>query len=242
MLFKPRYSPPIKGVQVSRLSFRHTLLPIGLAFAAGILSAQSSTSLTPAYGNCPAPSSAGVRVCFPLSGDIDSPMQVIASGTGAEGPVKTMQLWVDGKKVQQVSGNLFDKPVTLTNATHRIVIVEADSTGAYKASAPISVNVQTSTAGESCSPPSAPGVNVCLPASGSCQVSNFTSIVASGTAPSGASVVRMELWVNGKKLYNADGSVINTNLSLPANSRIVIQEVDSSGGHIASTPAYVNPC
>jgi hypothetical protein len=168
-------------------------------------------------------------------------MQVIASGTGAGGAVKYMQLYVDGKKLQQVTGNLFDWPVALSVGTHRIVLAELDTTGGVLKSTPRYVTVQNSTDNVPCSAPGSPGVNVCMPAPGSCQTANWTTVVAAATPASGT-VRRIELWVNGAKLYYGSGDLLNTNLALPSGTRIVVQAVDTNGGTVKSAPAYVNPC
>lgn len=200
-----------------------------------------------AYGNCPAPATPGVHLCFPVNGAIATPFQVIATGTGAGGPVQEMQLFIDGQKFEQVAGNLFDLAVDISSSnlsmgTHRIVVVERDSTGQFKASDPVYINVEASTVEYPCDTPSSPGVNLCYPAPGSCQEPGYTTVVASGSSRENTAVVRLELWVNGAKLYNGEGNYLNTNLLLQPGDRVVVQEVDSSGGHIASAPAYVNPC
>src|ERR1700754_3135366 len=81
-----------------------------------IVSSQSAAAASiPPYGNCAPPQSAGVQICAPLtSGNatiIGTPFQLIAYGTGARAPVANMQVWVDGAKVNQATGNVFDAPV-----------------------------------------------------------------------------------------------------------------------------------
>lgn len=225
------------------LTFLSTSIPGASNLALAQSSApQSTASSTPAYGNCPAPSTAGVNVCFPREGDIDSPMQVIASGTGAGGPVKYMELFIDGKKLEQVQGNLFDLKVTLPVGSHRVVLVELDSTGGFVKSNATNVNVQTDTSNVSCSAPGSAGVTVCMPSPTNCQVSSFTTVVAAGSSPSGTAVSRMELWVNGAKLVNSNGNFLDTNLAIPVPARFVIQEVDTKGGVTKSAPIVVQPC
>jgi len=138
-----------------------------------LLFSQSTSNLptipasSPAYGNCPAPKSAGVNLCLPSPAltatylDMVSPLQVIATGTGGHGPVKLMELWADGKKLGQVAGNLFDEPITLSPATHQLTVVELDTTGHYLKSPPVSVQITGSSVGEACSAPTSPGVNFC---------------------------------------------------------------------------------
>jgi hypothetical protein len=187
------------------------------------------------YGGCPPHSQAGVAVCYPFIYPsvtfIDSPFQLIAAGTGGDGPVGNMQLWVDGRKIGQTSGNIFDKPVTLPSGTHRLTVIEVDTTGHYVKSTPITFEIQGSTAAEPCAPPGSPGVNVCFPSN--CHTSPFTTIVAAGTGASGT-VSRMELWKDGVKLANFPGAFINTSLYLPDFSKLTIIEVDSRGAYVKS--------
>jgi hypothetical protein len=208
------------------------------------LSAQSPTSSTPAYGNCPAPTTAGVHICQPFSfnnaATIDAPFQVIASGTGAGGPVKHIELWVDYVKIKQTSGNVLDAPINLNSGDHRLVVVELDTAGGYMKSAPLTVTVQ-GVGGQQCPPPTSPGVNVCDPLPNSCHTSAWTTISASGTGASG-SVHRMELWSSGVKLANFPGNAIITNLYLPDFSTVTIVEVDSAGGLIKSSRITLQSC
>ncbi len=235
------------NLQVASLK---VLLPTLLFLLPIAMSSQTTTqdalsTATPAYGGCTAPTSAGVHICAPFiyatATTIDSPFQLIAAGTGSSGPVRTMQVWIDGKKVSQVYGNLFDAPVTVAAGAHRLVVVEQDTTGAYRKSSPIYMTIQGSTAAETCAAPGTPGVNVCIPAEGSCHTAGWTTIVAAGTGASGT-VSRMELWKGGTKLANFAGNRINTNLYLTDYSQITIIEVDSKGAYIKSVPITILSC
>lgn len=220
----------------------HVITYFATLFLSTLSFSQSSSASVAAYGNCPAPATAGVSLCFPKPAGVAAPLQVIAAGTGAGGPVKVMQLWVDHKKFVQVPGSLFDMPVDLASGTHRIVVVELDTTGQAIASAPVYVTVEGDTTNQACATPGSAGVNLCSPTPSSCEVADWTTVLAAGSSPAGTAVIRMELWVNGVKLYNSEGDLINTNLVLYQGERVVVQEVDNTGGHIASTPVYINPC
>lgn len=230
------------------------LLVTGLCFSPVLLTTQAASddaaleASTPPYGNCPAPGKAGVDVCEPLyvytspGIAIDAPFQVIATGTGSKGPVALMELWADGKKITQVSGNLFDEPVALANGEHTVTVVELDTTGDYVKSEPFTLTVQSSTASQSCTPPGAPGVNVCEPSSpGTCHTQGWTTIIAAGTGASG-SVSRMELWDNGVKLANFPGDRINTNMFLQDFDQVTIVEVDSKGNYVKSPVYTIQSC
>lgn len=231
---------------------RATLMFAGLcsAIAVSVFAQNTSTdavasTATAAYGGCSAPAQAGVHVCFPAGPPgffAASPMQVIAAGTGGGGPVKLMEVFVDGKKVAQASGNLFDAPITIATGQHTLTVVELDTTGSYKKSTRQTLVVDNSTAGEVCTAPGSPGVNVCIPQPGSCHTAAYSTFVAAGTGASGT-VSRMELWVNGTKLANFPGNRINTNFSfLPDFDQVTIIEVDSKGAYIKSTPIVLQSC
>jgi hypothetical protein len=160
---------------------------------------------------------------------IGSPWQVIASGTGAHGSVKVMEIWLDGKKIGQATGNLFDEPLDLPFGSHQLTAVELDTTGHYLKSAPYWVDVLGSGAGP-CRPPSSLGVNVCAPTVNTCHTTDYVSISAAGTGASGK-VSRMELWVSGVKIANFAGDTINTNLFVSDFGAVTIIEVDSKGAY-----------
>ena len=226
-----------------------SMLLIGLCVFSTILFAQDvqpqTAAASAAFGNCPAPTTAGVKICapfiFPSATSIASPIQLIASGTGSGGAVRLMEVFIDGKKVAQASGNLFDSPVKVSIGTHRLVVVELDTSGSFRKSAPISVSIVGSTVGETCAPPSSPGVNDCSPGVGGCNVSGWTSIIASGTGASGT-VRRMELWKGSVKLANFSGNFINTNMYFPDFTKLQIIEVDSNGAFLKSPIIITQAC
>ena len=230
------------NVFYAALAFTAFALPSSL-FGQFLYVPAVSTSAA-AYGNCPAPTTAGVKVCFPAGTpplEIASPIQVIASGKGSNGPVKVMEIWIDGKKLEQVNGNFFDMPINVPTGSHRLTVVELDTSGHSLKSTPINLSVQGSTTGQPCSPPSTPGVNDCLPGPGNCHTTGWTAIVASAT-PNSGSVARMELWANGTKLANFQGNVINTNLFLVDFTRVVLVAVDTKGGTVKSAPIILQSC
>lgn len=112
---------------------------------------QAGEASSVGYGDCPAPARAGVNVCWGSYGQVESPFQVIASGTGGLGPVKLMELWADGRKIAQSAGNLFDAPVILPSGPHQLTVVELDTTAHYLKSTPFSTTVAGSSEGETCS-------------------------------------------------------------------------------------------
>lgn len=83
-------------------------------------------------GGCTPPSSPGVNVCAPLAGHTyPSPVHFSAAGTGATPPVSRMELWIDGKKINDYSGNTINANVTLSVGSHAATAVEVDSKGVF---------------------------------------------------------------------------------------------------------------
>lgn len=64
-------------------------------------------------GGCSAPNSPGVNVCSPTMGQVGSPVQFTAAGTGASGRVSPMELWIDGGKINNYPGNQFNTSLNL---------------------------------------------------------------------------------------------------------------------------------
>ncbi len=94
-------------------------------------------------GNCVAPSSPGVHVCAPIAGQTySSPVQFTATGTGASGSVNHMELWIDGKKINNYAGNQLRTSVALGSGSHTGTAIEVDSKGAFIKSSPIPFNVK----------------------------------------------------------------------------------------------------
>ncbi len=91
----------------------------------------------------------------------------------------------------------------------------------------------------SCPAPSGPGVHVCSPVAGNTYTSPV-NVQATAKAASG-NVVRLELWIDGKKYGNFTGSMMNANVQMGSGShRLVVVEDDSAGGHISSTAVYIS--
>ena len=84
-----------------------------------------------------------------------------------------------------------------------------------------------------CAAPASPGVHVCAPATGQ-TVTSPVNFVAAGTGASGA-VNHLELWVDGHKLGNYNGSTLNASVALANGSHsAMVIEVDSKYAYIKS--------
>ncbi|MGA9720319.1 MAG: Ig-like domain-containing protein, partial [Acidobacteriaceae bacterium] len=94
------------------------------------------------------------------------------------------------------------------------------------ASAPNALIVVPGTA--ACSAPSSPGVNICLPVSGS-TVSSPVDVQASATVT--GTLARVELWVDGVKKYTETTSTaLSTYLSIESGShRFTVIAVNTAG-------------
>ncbi len=215
---------------------------------------KTEPSRTSATGGCPAPSSPGVVVCQPFppvptfSTEIPSPVQVIASATASEGRVIQMQALADGRKIAQTQGDRFDAPVTLSPGTHTLTVVARETGGSSLISAPVSLEIFGSTAGQACAPPASPGVKLCTPdVSGigtACAVEPWFTLVASGTAQTGT-VREMQLWVNDVDVANFAGNYLNTNVVPDFLSYVEVRivEVDSKGQSVSSPSVFFEgPC
>ena len=225
-----------KLYQVFSDEFDATLtLPAGTQITAIEVEANGAfrTATSGQSGACAAPSSPGVNVCSPTSGQTTtSPVSVIASGTGVSGTVNHLELWIDGTKTGNYSGSTMNASVTLASGSHSATVIEVDSTGAYIKSNPISFTVGQSGA---CAAPTSPGVNVCSPTPGE-TASSPVSVAASGTGASGA-VDHLELWIDGTKMGNYSGSTMNASVPLATGSHsATVIEVDSKSAYIKSNP------
>lgn len=183
---------------------------------------------------CDAPSSPGVTVCKPTQGEnADSPVEFLASGRSASGTVDHLELWIDGNKIGNYPGATMDTTVPETTGTHTATVIEVDSNYNYVKSAPVPYTVGGTSGG--CAAPSSPGVNVCAPTPGESATSPVT-FSAAATAASGA-VDHTELWIDGNKIGNYLGSMMNTAVQESAGTHTAtVVEVDSTGNYIKSAP------
>ncbi len=93
-------------------------------------------------GSCSPPASPGAKICTPAAGQsYTSPVSVTAAGTPASGTINHMELWIDGKKINDYSGNTIKTSVSVAAGSHKITAVEVDSKGAVLKSTPVSFTV-----------------------------------------------------------------------------------------------------
>jgi hypothetical protein len=226
-----------KLYQVYSDEFDVTLtLPAGTLITAVEVEANGETRITSTSAqasSCAAPGAPGVNVCSPSEGEVmQSPVTVVASGSGASGAVNHLEMWMDGAKVGNYAGATMSASMPLANGSHAVTVVEVDSNGAVVRSPPADFTVGST---GTCAAPSSAGVDVCLPAKGESTASPV-AFVATGTGASGA-VNHLELWVDGNKLGNYSGATMNASVPVAAGSHTVtIVEVDSKGRYVKSAP------
>ncbi|HEY0565017.1 MAG TPA: alkaline phosphatase family protein [Terriglobales bacterium] len=122
----------------------HTITATSQADTSKSASASVTVDATTA---CSAPASAGVHVCAPDPAQAgSSPFTFIAAGTGASGTVSRMELWIDGKKINNYPGNKVNASVPVAFGPHAATIIEVDSTGAFVKSTPVNFTAQTNVA------------------------------------------------------------------------------------------------
>ena len=78
---------------------------------------------------CSVPTSAGVHICSPASGaTVSSPVTISAAAKGTVA-IARMELWIDGVKKLQVSGNTLKTTIALSAGSHRIVVQGVQTNG-----------------------------------------------------------------------------------------------------------------
>ncbi|HEY0564439.1 MAG TPA: alkaline phosphatase family protein, partial [Terriglobales bacterium] len=101
-------------------------------------------SVSAAFATCSAPSSAGVHVCAPVSNQAgSSPITFSAAGKAANGSVSRLELWIDGKKINNFKGSQLNASVPVGNGVHSLQVVEVDTTGGTAKSSAVPFTVQT---------------------------------------------------------------------------------------------------
>jgi phosphatidylinositol-3-phosphatase len=79
---------------------------------------------------CSAPGSAGVNVCSPTASAYTGAVNVTAAGTGPNGTTTRIELWLDGTKAGQWTGNTISTTISPATGSHRVVVSAVDNTGA----------------------------------------------------------------------------------------------------------------
>lgn len=177
-------------------------------------------------GNCAYPRSGEVNFCQATGSG--NAVLVRGAARAQTQPVRHIELWANGKKVYQVFSDEFYARLNLP-ANTKITAVEVEANGVTHSTS------VTPTPGLTCDAPASPGVNICTPTQGE-SVTSPVEFQAIGTAASGT-VNHLELWIDGAKIGNYNGSSMDTTVPEPAGSHTAtVIEVDSKGNYVKSTP------
>ncbi len=179
-----------------------------------------------AGGTCPGSGvNRTVVICSPANNaTISSPVTIVAQGTDSASILVT-QIYIDGVKQFQVDGSSVNTSLPLAAGAHRITVVAVDSAGTFKSS--VNVTVSSSTGGTCAGSGVNRTVTICSPANNA-TVTSPVSIVAQGT--DSAAILVTQIYIDGAKQFQVDGSSVNTSLPLAAGAhRITVVAVDSAG-------------
>jgi len=138
-----------------------------------------------------------------------------------------MGVYDNNSLVYTVSGASLNTSLTMANGAHHTVVEEWDYCGG---AAYTTVNISVG------SPPAQTAVIVTSPAAGSTVTSPVRFAASATTATCAGGVSSMGIYVNGALTYTANGSSINTSLTMAAGPQhTVIQEWDYCGGAAYTT-------
>lgn len=172
-----------------------------------------SCSGASAPASCTASSSTTVAVCTPAAGaTTPSPVHLTSVGGGS---VNWMEVWVDGTKPYQTSGNKVDTYLTLGTGAKTITVVGkvgANVTDKKTVSITVASGASTPPPG-SCAAASNTTAAICSPANGSA-----TGSPVSISAKGGSSVNALEAWVDGVKVGQVSGTALTMSKALGAGS------------------------
>jgi hypothetical protein len=162
---------------------------------------------------CPAPTSPGVNVCNPVNAStVGSPTEVTATAN-ITGTLARMEIWVNGAKMfTETTSTSFDTTLNLGAGYYQFDIYAVNTDGT------LWETTVFATVGSSngCAAPSSPGVNVCSPVNNSTVNS---PVQATATAAITGTLARMEVWVDGVKMYTETTSTsLNTPITLPSGT------------------------
>jgi phospholipase C len=166
-----------------------------------------------------------VTICTPTNGvTVTSPVRVVA-GTNDSEPVTLMQIYVDGVKVDQVSGSSIDRTVPMSAGSRRLTVQAMDSSSRiFKQT--IFINVSSGSTAPCPQSSVDPSVTICTPTNGA-TVTSPVRVVA-GTNDS-QPVTLMQIYVDGAKVFQAPGNQLDTTVPMtPGTRRLTVQAQDSS--------------
>jgi hypothetical protein len=192
-------------------------------------------------------SSTGIDNCGPTSSvGATSPVTFNFAGSN-QTPGRDMELWIDGKKVDQQFNQSYSYDdflqycAALSDGEHHVALYTVDWD--YSLLKELRYWFTLTVGSDTCPLPSNEDLNVCSPfCSGNPNVgsplqnstlpaSQPVTAYARGEAPSGQAIARMEVWVDGVKKYTTYGSnSLKTSFSLPAGPHTFAYYVVDTNG------------
>ena len=136
--------------------------------------------------------SPSVTICTPTNGaTVTSPVNIVAGTTDNASTVKYVQIYVDGAKQYQISGNQLNTSLPMSTGTHRVTVQAQDAAGTiFKSTINITVGSSGGGSGPCTLSTTNPSVTICSPANNA-TVSSPVNVVA-GTTDSN-NVTKMEI-------------------------------------------------
>lgn len=221
------FSP--RGPAVSTNLFR--FLTVSLVFCFALLGA--------AFGQCNAPSTDGVRICFPNQGSAVTyvpPMEM--SATTKSGAISKVQVWDNGKlrdNFDFLPGTLFDG--SMKNGRNKVTVKLWDTDGnAYQATRSFFV---TGYGVDFCPTPSTPGVNFCWPLQGSLQPNNIP--VSATARGQNSRITSMVVYLDGRKvLATSNNYILSGAYSTAGNHRLTVVAKDAAGHRFQTSHTFTS--
>jgi hypothetical protein len=164
--------------------------------AATLVAAINATPGAGLWSNCNYPPRAqGIALCAPIA---YAPSTVSFAATASTiDPLRKIELWVDGKKVAQQDHTWedwgwFDLSSAFASGTHKATLIAA-TIGNQEQRLDFAFKVGPGP----CAAPSAEGVHICKPVSGT----TLSPVLVQAAATIAGTLERMELWVDGTKKF-----------------------------------------
>jgi hypothetical protein len=183
-----------------------------------------------AHADCAAPSTPGLKICFPNEGStvMYVPAMEMAVTTGS-GRVSRVEVWDNGRKLDNMTflpSTLYD--AAMKNGLNRVTVKVWDSNGTlYQAVR--SFQVAGYGVGQ-CATPSTAGVNLCWPQTGSWQPNDATPISATALGQN-SKIKYVNIYVDGKFLVGQSANHIQTGTGITAGSHTVTARAVDYAGH-----------
>lgn len=183
-----------------------------------------------AHADCAAPSSPGLKICFPNEGStvMYVPGVEMAATTAGAG-VHHVEVWVNGTKRDNFSylpGHLYD--ASMKNGWNRVTVKVWDTAGNLL-QATRSFHVTGFGVG-TCATPATSGVNLCWPLSGSFQPNDAVPIAATARGLN-SKIKYVNLYVDGKFLVGQAASYIVSGGAVTAGKHLVTATAVDYAGH-----------